>query len=231
MISFEKGKAINNMASKEVSKIQNFMYKLEENNVCYPRANNSWEARGKGDIGIGVAEEQTLFYPVLLWHLEQEPEYTKYFGNVDNNEIMFVPMPDNTDNKPYYSSAMVDGYALCTGAPNPQGFAAFMECKRAVMLDKDAYSYTKESLKHNYGWNNEMVEMRESAINLANSNPVFEFAYGISKESNISFDNYISTATMLKDGKGKCKTWDRVLDEYKPDIDSMISDLNIKLYK
>lgn len=226
MISFEKGKAINNMASKEISEIQNFMYKLEENNVCYPKASNEWLPRGKYNIGTGVAEGKTLFYPVPLSALEQEPEYTKYFGNVDNNEIMFVPMPHNRNADKYYSGAMVDGYALCIGASNPQGFAAFMECKRVAILDSNAYRYTKESLKHNYGWNNEMVEMRESAIKLANTNPVYEFSYGISTDADIYFGNNISTGTMLKNNEGKCKTWDKILDEYKLDIDDLISKFN-----
>ena len=229
MVGLEDGKIVNNMGSAEIASVENKMYDLQKDKVVFPRAENNWGTRGTGEPGEGVGDGKTLFVPIGLYALEEPKTKTKYFGDIDKEEIMFVPMPDNIDNVPYYTSAKINGYLLCKEAPNPEGFAAFMNCKRACALDEKVTQIGVDQLKENYGWNDEMIAMRDTLYKMANENPVYEFHQGVTDEIATYFANSICSGTMMENGEGATKSWTEVIGEFKTTLDYLIKEANLKL--
>lgn len=225
MIGLENGVLVNNMSDPAIEKVQNFMYELgKQDRVMFDRSSNEWRTRGDGTTGNGLGDYQTLFIPIGLWGIEDSLAKTKPFGDMESGEVMFVPMPRDPDSDTYYMSSRVDGYNLCKGAPNPEGFAAYMDCLMAAK--NDAKEIYKNTLINDYKWSEEMYEMREETYRLAAEHPVFNFANGISAEMDSAYEG-LSQGTMITGGDQK--TWTEIRGEYEKQVDFLIKEANTKI--
>jgi len=202
LIGLEDGKLVNNMGKAEVGTVQDLMYNLEKNNVVFDRSSNNWKTRGDGANGEGLGSQLTLFIPIGTWALEDTPEKTKTFGSVKDGEVMFVPMPRMDDSDKYYVSTGVNGYLLCKNAPNPDGF---------------------KQLKNDYGWTDDMIEMRKTIYDLARQNPVFDFQDGVSAELSTLMQT-VNQATMITGGGAT--TWTECVAENQKAVDYIIKEAN-----
>ena len=226
LISLEHGKLVNNMSAPQVKTVQGLMYALQKDGVCYSRAENGDTIRGGEVIGTGVATGETLFYPVGLWAIEDSPENVAPFGDVEKGEIMFVPMPRLDDSDKYYVTARVDGYLLCKNAPNPQGFAAYMNCRMATLTD--AKEISLKQLREKYKWNDDMIRMRDEVVRLVNDHPIYDFQDGINDEMKDVMEKNVRGITMST--YGNYAPWDKVLREQKDNIDTMINEANESIH-
>ncbi len=198
MITLEDGKLVEKLSDPALEKVQDRMYKLAKNNVCFPRCNNDWKTRGSGANGEGLGSYKTLFIPIGLYTIEDVPEKTKQFGDFSKEEVMFVPMPKDPDSDTYYMSAKVTGYNLCHNAPNPEGFAAFMTCKKVASQNGGSEIY-QEQLKNDYKWSDEMIEMRKKMYEMVDENPVFDIMDGVSPDLKTIMQE-VYQATMITGG-------------------------------
>ena len=221
MIGLENGQIVSNMSDPAIEKVQDRMYNLQKNGVVYPRCDNNWNTRGSGETGEGLGSYLTLFIPVGLWAIEGPPESTKLFGDIEAGEIMFVPMPKNPDADAYYVSARVNGYTICTGAPNPEGVAAYLDCVQVT--NQEASSITTEVLKDEYKWTDEMLEMRETLYQMAAEHPVFDLQEGVSPEMNTVMMT-VSQATMISGGNET--TWTACRGEHEGEVDYLVKEAN-----
>ncbi|MBO5449516.1 MAG: carbohydrate ABC transporter substrate-binding protein [Ruminococcus sp.] len=221
LIGLSDGKLVNNMSDPQVSKVQELMYELQKNEVVFDRSSNNWSTRGDGTTGEGLGSYLTLFIPCGLWGIENSPENVKPFGDVAAGEIMFCPMPRMDDSDKYYVSARVDGYHLCKNAPNPEGFAAYMDCLQVA--NAEASNITVEQLKNEYKWNDDMLAMREEVYRLVNENPVFDFQHGVSPEMETQMQS-VNQATMITGGGAT--TWTATVAEYEKAVDYLIKEAN-----
>lgn len=221
MIGLEDGKVVSNMADPKIEKVQTMMYNLQKNGVVFPRSDNNWKTRGDGANGEGLGSYLTLFIPIGLWAIEDTVEKTKTFGDMEAGEIMFVPMPKDPDSDTYYLSSRVSGYNICTGAPNPQGVSAFLNC--AVIANQEVQDINTEILKNDYKWSDEMLEMREKVLELCNTNPVFDLQEGVSPELSSLMLN-VSQATMISGGNET--TWTACRAEYEKSVEWTLKDAN-----
>lgn len=228
LIALENGEIISNLGSAEVAAIEERMYQEQKKGIVFPRKDNNWKTRGSGANGEGLGDGKTLFIPIGLWGIQGTPEEIKLFGDVTENEVMFVPMPDNTDNEPYYVSARVNGFVLCTGAPNPEGFTAYMNCKRACALDEKVQGIGDEQLANVYGWNQEMIDMKDTVYEMVREHPVFEFYNGVTEELATLFNNTISAGVMTEGDEG-ASTWTELLGENKGAVDYMVKEANAEI--
>ena len=228
LIGLEDGKIVSNLGSAEIAVIENRMYDETRKGIVFPRKDNNWKTRGSGQNGEGLGDGKTLFIPIGLWALEDAPEKTKLFGDIAAGEVMFVPMPDNTDNEPYYVSARVNGYVLCTGAPNPEGFAAYMDCKRACLLDEGIQQIGVEQLKNVYGWSDEMIEMKKTIYDMCKENPVFEFYNGVDDQLSSLFNNTISAGTMTE-GEDGATTWTELVGQNESAVNYLVNQANTEI--
>lgn len=224
LIGLEDGKLVNNMSDPSIEKVQNFMYELQKNNVVFDRSSNNWSTRGSGETGEGLGSYLTLFIPVGLWALEVPVDKSKLFGDVEAGEIMFVPMPKDPDSDTYYISSRIEGYNMCKNAPNPDGFAAYMDC--LMVAKENTSSITEKTLREEYKWNDDMIDMRTRIYEMAAENPVFNFAAGVSQELDSTMES-VSQATMITGGD--VKTWTQTRSEYEKQVDFFINEANTKI--
>jgi hypothetical protein len=224
LIGLEDGQLVNNMSDPNIEKAQDFMYNLQKNNVVFDRSTNNWSTRGDGTTGNGLGSYQTLFIPVGLWALEDTVSATAPFGDMEAGEIMFVPMPKNPDSDTYYMSSRIEGYNLCKNAPNPEGFAAYMNC--LMVCKAETQNITEETLINEYKWTQEMVDMRNTVYELAATNPVFDFQAGVSSELDTAMET-VSQATMITGGNQT--TWTQCRTENESKVDFIIKEANEKI--
>lgn len=183
-IGMENGKVVNNIKSPLIEEAQQFLLSLNTGKMAYPVWDYGWVSN-PGNVGLG----KTLFYPVGFWALtEVETDYgLKKYGEIQ--DVGFVPVPKCPSADEYYIPARITGYMLCSGAPNPEGFACLMYCEAAANDSEEAEQITKEQYFNEYGWTEEMWEMRNTIFKMLREHPVFDFQKGISDALFDALDN------------------------------------------
>ncbi|MBR4554936.1 MAG: extracellular solute-binding protein [Ruminococcus sp.] len=222
LIGMKDGQIVNNMSDPAVAKIQEKMYDLQKNKVCFDLAANNWQVRGN-TYGQGVGSGETLFFPCGMWAIEAKPEDVKPYGDVEAGEVMFCPMPRMDENDKYYVTARDNGYFLCAGAQNPKGWAAYQNCR--MLAKTDAADITEQQLKEDYKWNDDMIKMRRDIYALANENPVYEFSGGVSQELSDAMNNVSQSTVHTSDPK----SWTQTVEENKNAVDELIRRANENL--
>lgn len=223
MIGLEDGKLVQNMSDPAIEKVQERMYNLQKNGVVFPRSENNWKTRGDGANGEGLGSYLTLFIPIGLYAIECPPESCTPFGDIEAGEVMFVPMPKDPDSDATYISARVHGYVICTGAPNPEGVAAYLDCEQVTNQAEDIKQITTDTLKNEYKWTDEMIEMRETLYQMAAENPVFDLQDGVSDDLSTLMMT-VSQATMISGG-GET-TWAACRSENEVAVEYLINEAN-----
>ncbi|MBR1863264.1 MAG: extracellular solute-binding protein [Ruminococcus sp.] len=219
LIGMEDGTIVNNINSAELAKAQNMMYELQKNEVVYPKHMHDWKVRG--DVfGTGIASGETLFYPIGLWAIEDAPSVTAPYGDLSKGEVMFVPVPCAADSDAQYVPSRIHGFCIAKNAANPEGVAAWLDCTRYAETDQAAHKITLDQYKDDYGWTDEMLEMREEIYSMAAEHPVFEFAQGISADLSSVTDNVIK-GTMNPAGTA---TWTQIVSENEKAIDYLLKE-------
>ena len=224
LIDMVDGQIVNNIDAPELEKAQNMMYDLQKNGVVYPKHEHDWKVRG--DVfGTGIASGLTLFYPIGLWAIEDAPSVTEPYGDISAGEVMFVPVPCAADGDTMYVPSRVHGFCICAGAKNPEGVAAWLDCTRYAEIDEAAHQITIDQFKDDYGWTDEMLDMRETIYKAAAEHPVFEFAQGISTDLSSITDNVIKNAM----NPAETKTWAQTVSENKNAIDFLLDEAQSKM--
>ncbi len=221
LIGMKDGNIVNNIEDPKIAKVQEMMYDLQKNNVVYPKHEHEWNVRGgKDKWGTGLASGLTLFYPIGFWAIEDAPSVTAPFGDISNGDVMFVPVPCDKDSDAQYVPSRVHGFCIVKNAQNPEGVAAWLDCTRYAEADPKAKEITFEQLRNDYGWTDEMIEMRDRIYQMAAEHPVFEFAQGVSKDIANLTDSIIK-ATMHPSDPA---SWSQTVEKNKKALDYLINE-------
>lgn len=211
VIGMENGVIKSNLMSAEMERAEEFMLNMNKDRLPLPKAEYDWVEQPQR-----IAEGTTLFYPCGIWAL-YEADLTK-FGK--EGEIMFVPMPKDPNADKYYLPSGVDAYALCKAAPNPEGAAAFMNCKLLAVGDEAAQGIAEKQYREDYGWDDEMIDMWKKTKALTNENPVIDFYAGVSA------DVYDLVHNPIKDASYNGKDWSSTRDTISAPVENEIAELN-----
>ncbi|MBQ5316392.1 MAG: extracellular solute-binding protein [Oscillospiraceae bacterium] len=211
VIDVEDGVIKSNLMSTEMERCENLMLDMNKNQLPLPKAEYDWVEQPQR-----IAEGTTLFYPCGVWCL-YETDLSKFGAE---GEIMFVPMPKDPEADKYYLPSGVDAYALCKGAPNPEGAAAFMKCKLIAVGDENGQAIAEKQYREDYGWTDEMIDMWHKTKELTNENPVIDFYAGCSS------DIYDLVHNPIKDASYNGKDWATTRDEITPAVETEIEALN-----
>ncbi|MCC8042697.1 MAG: extracellular solute-binding protein [Oscillospiraceae bacterium] len=214
VISMDDGAITSNLNSAEMERAKNFMLELKRNDLPFPHDEYDWQV-----YPSCISEGLTLFYPCGIWAL-YEADLSAY-GETD--EIMFVPMPRDPDADEYYLPSGVDAYALCKGAQNPEGAAAFMKCKLIAVSDPAAQEIAEKQYREDYGWTDEMLEMWRITKDLTNENPDIDMYAGVSS------DVYDMVHNPIKDASYNGKEWSVTRDEISDAVQTALDELNAKI--
>jgi len=172
-IGIQDGKLVNNLKDPAIERLQNWMYDLGTKGLV---------AIGVGDYGWNampsyIGEGKTLYFPCGAWAM-----YNDSWKNDYGENAMFVPMPKDPNSDTYYIPCGLDGYVLVKGGKNPEGVAKFAACKRVTILNDRANVLATQQLYDDYGWTDEMVEMKKKLDEMAQANPYYDFFNAISSD-------------------------------------------------
>lgn len=92
----------------------------------------------------------------------------------------------------YYYNAEFDCYNLCRGAQNPEGVARLMECVIASYNDENAQAISDKKHIDDYGWSQDMIDMRNEVRRLTRENPVRDLYGGLPDDISSMISNAIS---------------------------------------
>ncbi|MBR4555597.1 MAG: extracellular solute-binding protein [Ruminococcus sp.] len=219
LVGMKDGEIVNNIEDPKIAKVQEMMFELQKNNVVYPKHENGWNVRGgKDKWGTGLASGLTLFYPIGFWAIEDAPSVTAPFGDISKGEVMFVPVPCDKDSDAQYIPSRVHGFCICKKAKNPEGVAAWLDCTRYAEADPKAKEITINQLKNDYGWTDEMIEMRDKIYAMAAEHPVFEFAAGVNSDVSSITDEIIKKTMHPSDPA----SWTETVQANKKALDTLI---------
>lgn len=182
-VELRDGKLVSNLYDERLEKTMNFMYELNKNGLVLDKNLTGW-AEHPEFVGQGTE----LFYIGGTYILESAPEiWTETFGS--QGDVMFVPIPKMDDSDVYYTNAGMEAFMLCKGAQNPEGVARFMECCIAAAMDENAAAIADRKSKDDYGWSDEMIEMKHTIAQMAKENPVYTIHTGVPTDLSGMLDN------------------------------------------
>ncbi len=210
-IGVEDGKLVSHLADPSMERVQNWMYDLYTKHAFLMIETGEWKEHPEY-----IGEGKTLFYPVGLYELYSKPEiWQKTYGE----DVFFVPMPRDPEADEYYIPVGMDAVAFISGGQNPEGVAKYLDCKRFVLLNEDARSVADEALTKDYGWTQEMVDMKDEMQRLAEENPFFDFTTGVSKDCTDILDGSLRLA-------GKGTPWNETFDSINSTVESYVKAVN-----
>lgn len=211
-IGLEDGKLVNNLGDESMERVQNWLYELNTTGCI---------AIGVGDYGwtdkpAYIGEGKTLFYPCGLYQFYTTPDTWKTaFGE----DAFFVPMPRDPDADEYYVPVGMDSYVFVKGGQNPEGVAKYLDCKRYVLLNEDVRAIADQQMIDDYGWTEEMVEMKNSMQELADANPFIDFSAGVSTDCGSLLDSNLRNSA-------RGTPWNETYDSIYATVDTYIEEIN-----
>ena len=211
-IGMKDGKVVNNIRDALIGEAEEFLYTLHKENMAYPVWEYGWVAN-PANVGNG----KTLFFPTGYWALtgvNSEYGLAKY-GNT--SDIGFVPVPKCPAADKLYVPARINGYMLCSGAPNPEGYACLMYCEVAAADSDEAEQITKDQYFNEYGWSEDMWEMRTIMYDYLKENPVFDFYGGVSQATFDNLDNPSKDA--YHNGTSWTQTKENIFNSVQSEVD------------
>lgn len=211
-IGIEDGKLVSNLSDPAMERVQNWMYELyQQNLIAIGVGDYGWDARPNY-----IGEGKLLFYPVGLHELYAKPEIWKAKYGED---VFFVPMPKDPEADAYYTPAGVEAYSFVKGGQNPEGVAKYLDCKRFCILDEESCAIADSIFMDDYGWTEEMVEMRTEMNRLASENPVIDISRGVSNDCGKVIDDNLRLSS-------RGIPWNETYDSIYATVQTYIDEIN-----
>ncbi len=161
------GQLVSNLEHPMIMAVQEYMLKLKRNDLPVPKGEYAWQVHPEK-----IATGKTLFYPQGAYVL-YEPSNVAAFGEME--DIMFVPMPKCPQTDDYYLPSVIKGFAIPTGASNPEGTAAYLNCVMSCRDNEKVKEIEQKQIFEDYGWTQEMYDMLLKTRELTEAHPVFEY--------------------------------------------------------
>jgi hypothetical protein len=215
-VGIEDGKLKSNVGDPAMERVQNWMYDLYQKGYVAVGEASGWNV-----FPQHIGEGSLLFYPVGLYELYYKPEQWKATYGED---AFFVPMPKDPKADAQYIPVGMEAYAFVNGGQNPEGVAKFLDCKRFVLINKEARSIADSTFIDDYGWTQEMLDMKDEMDRIAEEDPVFDLSKGVSKDCGELLDTELRKTTRGVPWNETYESIAPVVEKYIEDINNSISD-------
>ena len=213
-IGLKDGKLINNLKDPAIERLQNWMFELGKMGAVAVD-DHDWK-----EMPNHIGEGKELYYPCGLWALYySKDQWTANFGQ----NAMFVPMPKDPESSEYYIPCGLDGYVMIKNGQNPEGVAKFAACKRVAITNERANQIGTQQLIDDYGWTQEMVDMRKKLDEMANANPYYDVYNAVSQDVSDIIDDRATGVRAACMGE---TPWNESLSAIYSAIDAFINEYN-----
>jgi hypothetical protein len=214
-IGMEDGKIVNNLNDPIIATAQDFLLNMYNNNLPYPKWSYGWQINPSN-----ISKGKTLFYPCGTWAL-YEADLSDFGDKME--DIAFVPMPRCPSADAYYLPTAIDAYAICKGAQNPEGVAAYLYCQRISRDDERAIEIGKNQLFEDYGWTEEMYDMLVTTQKLTEQHPMIDFYAGV----NTTLYDLLNNPTQQTFNNGE--SWTQTRESIYNAVQAEVDDANAKI--
>ena len=211
-VSIEDGKLVSNIGDPAMERVQNWLYELNTTGCI---------AIGVGDYGWTahpefVGEGKVLFYPCGLYSFYvKEEDWKAQYGE----DAFFVPMPKDPEADDYYIPVGMESYVMVKGGQNPVGTAKFLDCKRFAILDEETKEVADKQFIEDYGWTQEMLDMKDEMQRLADENPFLDLSTGVSTDCADLLDNNLRNAA-------RGTPWNETYDAIAATVQTYLDEIN-----
>ncbi len=211
-IELNDGKLISNIAEPAMERVQNFMYDLNSSgSIAIGVGDYGWDAHPEY-----IGEGKLLFYPVGLYEFYMDSaSWKKKYGE----DVGFVPMPKDPESDEYYVPVGMEGYCFVKGGQNPEGVARYLDCKRFAIMDEDTSILGDQQFRDDFGWTEEMIEMKKEMQELADENPFLDLSTGVSTDCGEILDTNLRSAS-------RGTPWNETYDAIYATLDLMLEEAN-----
>lgn len=215
-IGMKDGKLVHNFDTPGIEKAQTYMLNMKNNDLPFPKGEYGWKV-----VPTNIANGQTLFYPIGTYALYPYNNIIQNFGDME--DVMFVPMPKCPDADAYYLPARVSGFALCRGAKNPKGAAAYLNCAMASRDSEIAKEIGMKQAFDEYGWTQEQWDMFVKVGEMTAEHPVIEMYNAVSEMVADLVNN------PMKEGYNSGASWTATRDAIRAAVQMELDDANTRL--
>ncbi|MBO5266005.1 MAG: extracellular solute-binding protein [Ruminiclostridium sp.] len=181
-VGMKDGKIVQNLDDPMIEQVQRFMYNMKKQDLPFPKSEYGWQIHPEN-----IANGKTLFYPCGIWALYVTD--LSDFGEMD--EIRFVPMPRCPYADAHYLPTAINGFTLCSGAKNPEGVAAYLDCLMLCRDNEVALEIEQAQIFEDYKWTPEMYDMLLKTREMTEQHPVIEFYTAVNDTVNDLVNNPI----------------------------------------
>ena len=211
-VGIKDGKLKSYIGTEQMERVQNWIYDMyQKDYIAIGVGSYGWESKPQY-----IAEGKLLFYPSGLYELYMtKDKWVEKFGD----DVFFVPMPKDPKADKHYIPVGMESYAFISGGQNPEGVAKYLDCKRFCCINDDARSIADSIFVDDYGWTQEMVDMREEMNRLANAAPIFDVSKGVSADCGELLNNSLRNAA-------RGKPWNETFAEIEGTVNGYIEDVN-----
>ncbi len=224
LVSIEDGKLKSNLNDPAVERCMQFIEKLASEDYRYP-----WDLNGYSTNQRAWFNGDTLFFLDGTWAFESDSwiKTRERFG-WEADELQFVPYPRDPNADTYYQAMKQDAYMLCSGAPNPDGFAAWTNCVLAASKDEAVVAAQREKSKRDFGWTDEHLDLIQELKTSMVS--VWDFKNGVSVTCAADgMDDSPTRAVLCRPYTFADETYTQLRAEWENIIDTQIAEANAKL--
>ncbi len=216
-IGMQDGKIVHFLDDPMIDKVQEFMLKMKNNDLPFPKAEYNWTINPKN-----IASGKTLFYPVGVYALYPYNNIIQDLGE-KMEDVMFVPMPKCPDTEEYYLPSRVAGFSLVKGAKNPKGVGAYLNCAMASRDSEAGKEIGKRQAFDEYGWTQEQWDMLEKVNDMTAEHPVVEMYNAVTQKVADWINN------PMKEGYNSGASWTQTRESIRAGVQKELDDANAKL--
>lgn len=222
-IGMKDGKIVQNLDDAMIENVQAFMFDIKKQDLPFPKSEFGWQLHPEN-----IANGKTLFFPIGVWGLTDKSYLSQFTGGTDDeigdmDSLMIVPMPKCTKADEYYLPSIISGFALCAGAPNPEGVGAYLECVMQCRDSEVAKKIEQEQKFEDFMWTQELFDMLEVIRDMTDEHPVFEFYTAVNDNVNDLINN------PMKEGYNNEVPWSQTKESIKMAVQKELDTVNNKL--
>lgn len=214
----DNGKLVSNISNPTIEQAMNYQKELLDSGLVIDLAEFNWTPQWSM-----MGDGRQLFMICGYWEAEGDPSL--WTNKIPPENLGFAPTPSPAGSDPW-QAAVLEGFVLCKGAPNPEGVARFAECTIVAANDPNAIAIADRKVMDDNKWSQELVDRQKEINQLAKDYPVIDLTPGVSTDVN---DAMFATAESCMKAAFHGTDWATSRETYENAIAAAIDDVNADL--